>query len=79
MRLLHLPQDDLRVPIDLGARVRHDHALLASCQQLCAEVLLQRGELLTEGRLRDVENVRGPGNAPGVDNDDEGFETPDIH
>ncbi|MNS61491.1 hypothetical protein D3C72_945200 [compost metagenome] len=79
LRLLHLSQNDLRMPVDDLAGIGHDHALLASCQQFLAEMLLDTRQLLAKRRLGNMQHIGRPGYATHVDNRDKRFQAPDIH
>jgi hypothetical protein len=77
--LFHLAQDDLGVPVKLGAGIRHHDALLASNEEFRSEVFLEGGELLAKCWLCDVEYIGSSCDAAGINDHNERFETPDIH
>ena len=79
LRLFHLAQDDLRMPIDGVSCVGHADALLASDQELLAEMFLECGQLLAQSRLGEMQDIGGSRNAAAVDDGNEGFEASDIH
>jgi len=59
------------VTVDRMPGIRHADALLAADQQLLAKMLLQRRQLLTQGRLRNVQDIRGAGDAAAIDDHNE--------
>ena len=78
-RLLALAQDQLRVAVQHLARLGRRHAALGPHQQLLAHLALQRGELLAQRRLGDVQDVGGLGQAADVDDLHEVLQAPEVH
>ena len=54
-------------------------APLGAHEQLLAHLALERGELLAEGWLRDVQHVGRLGEAADVDDLDEVLQAPQVH
>jgi hypothetical protein len=67
-----------RVGLDRRARGRRRHAAAIAQQQHDAERFLQRGHGLAHARLGQAQLVRGGGEAPLLQNREEGFELADI-
>ncbi len=79
LRLITLPQDQLRVAIKHAACFSRRHTTLGPHEQLLAHFAFKSRELLAEGGLSDVENVGRLGQAADVDDLDEVAEPPKIH
>ena len=77
--LVALAQDQLRVPIQHLAGFGGRDAALGAHEQLLAHLALERGELLAQGRLRDVQHVGRLGEAADVDDLDEVLQAPQVH
>ena len=78
-RLLALAQDELGVPVQHLAGFGRRDAALGAQQQLLAHLALERGQLLAQRRLRDVQDVGGLGEAADVDDLHEIFQAPQVH
>jgi hypothetical protein len=59
--------------------IGHGHALLAPVQELLAEMLFQRSELLAQSGLSHMQDIGGTRNAAGIDDDDKRFEPSGVH
>ena len=79
LRLLALAQDQLRVPVEHLAGLGRRDAALGAQQQLLAHLALQRGQLLAQRRLRDVQHVGRLGQAADVDDLHEVLQAPEVH
>jgi hypothetical protein len=74
-----LPEDQLGVLVQRPSRLGRSDSALAADEQLLSELGLQRGQVLAERGLRDVQDVGCARDAPRIDDLDEGVETPGVH
>ena len=67
------------MPVQDLARLGGDDAALGAKQQLLAHLTLQRGQLLADGGLGDMEQVGRLREAADVDHLDEILQAPEVH